>query len=94
MRSRLAFGVSMGIHFDTYLVDEITAVGDASFKEKSERLFAQRLETSAAIMVTHALGQVKRLCDHAAVLEEGQLYYYEDVQEAIEHHQQLMKVDA
>lgn len=36
MKSRLAFGVSMGIHFDTYLVDEITAVGDAAFKEKAK----------------------------------------------------------
>ena len=30
MRARLAFGMSMGIAFDWYLVDEITAVGDAA----------------------------------------------------------------
>ncbi len=35
MISRLAFGVSMGIAFDTYLVDEVTAVGDAVFRQKS-----------------------------------------------------------
>ena len=35
MKARLAFGMSMGIAFDWYLVDEITAVGDAAFKEKS-----------------------------------------------------------
>lgn len=91
MKSRLAFGVSMGIRFDTYLVDEITAVGDASFKAKSEALFAERLRDSGAIMVTHGLGQVKRLCDHAAVLEDGMLHYYNDVQDAIRHHQELMK---
>ncbi len=34
MRSRLAFGVSMAIHFDTYLIDEVTSVGDAAFGEK------------------------------------------------------------
>lgn len=92
MRSRLAFGMSMGIRFDTYLVDEVTAVGDASFKEKSEALFAHRMQQSAAVMVTHALGQVQRLCQHAAVLEDGLLHYYEDVDEAIRHHQELMKV--
>lgn len=91
MKSRLAFGVSMGIQFDTYLVDEVTAVGDAAFKQKSEALFTERLRVSSAIMVTHALGQVKRLCDHAAVLEDGILTYYTDVQEAIYHHQRLMK---
>lgn len=93
MKSRLAFGVSMGIHFDTYLVDEVTAVGDASFREKSERLFSERVKSSGAIMVTHGLGQVKRMCDHAAVLENGILNYYTDVDEAIEHHTALMKID-
>src|SRR5690606_20736137 len=39
MRSRLAFGVSIGIPFDTYLVDEVTSVGDAAFKEKSRIVF-------------------------------------------------------
>lgn len=92
MRSRLAFGVSMGIRFDTYLVDEVTAVGDVSFREKSEALFALRMQKSAAVMVTHALGQVLRLCDHAAVLEAGRLTYYTDVRAAVTHHQELMKV--
>lgn len=91
MRSRLAFGVSMGIHFDTYLVDEVTAVGDAAFREKSERLFAERIKNSGAIMVTHGLGQVKRLCSIAGVLEDGSLSLYDDVDEAIAHHQALMK---
>lgn len=90
MRSRLTFGTSLGIKFDTYLVDEITAVGDAAFKRKSEDLFAQRMETSGAIMVTHALGQVRRLCQHAAVLEDGKLHYYTDVQAALDHHEALL----
>jgi len=91
MKSRLAFGISMGIHFDTYLVDEVTAVGDASFRKKADALFAARVKQSAAIMVTHAIGQVRRLCHHAAVLEDGHLYYYTDVEDAIAHHQALMK---
>jgi len=91
MRSRLAFGASMGIHFDTYLVDEITAVGDADFKEKSEALFRQRLSSSAAIIVTHALGQVKRLCDHVAVLEKGRLRFFEDADDGIAFYQRLIR---
>lgn len=35
MRSKLSFGVSMGIPFDTYLVDEVMSVGDGSFREKA-----------------------------------------------------------
>ena len=91
MKSRLAFGVSMGIRFDTYLVDEVTAVGDASFKKKSEALFSDRLSNSSAVVVTHSMGQVRRLCHHAAVLDKGRLSFYEDIEEAIDVHQQLMK---
>ena len=93
MRSRLAFGVSMGIHFETYLVDEVTAVGDAAFREKSELLFAERITQSGAVMVTHNMAQVKRLCTLAGVLEDGRLSFYDDVDEAIAHHQELMKSD-
>lgn len=89
MRSRLAFAVSMAIPFDTYLVDEVTSVGDAAFKRRSEAVFAERLQNSGAIIVSHALGMVKRLCQEAAVLEEGKLTYYRDVDEAIAHHQAL-----
>ncbi|MDF1872809.1 ABC transporter ATP-binding protein [Vannielia sp.] len=90
MRSRLAFGVSMGIQFDTYLIDEITAVGDASFKAKSEALLRARLKEAGAVFVSHALGQVQRLCDHAVVLDGGHATYYTDVREAVRHHQNMM----
>ena len=91
MRARLAFGVSMGIRFDTYLIDEITAVGDAGFRRKSEALFRDRMEDCSAIMVTHALGQVERLCDYVTVLNEGRLVWFEDVAEGIRFHQELMR---
>ena len=46
MRSKLAFGLSMAIGFDFYLIDEGYAVGDASFRAKSERIFQERKATS------------------------------------------------
>lgn len=88
MKSRLAFGVSIGIPFDTYLVDEVTAVGDASFKKKSRLVFQERLKTSGAVVVTHYMSQVRQLCTAGAVLEDGILTYYDDVEDAIVHHQQ------
>lgn len=91
MRSRLAFGISMGIQFDTYLVDEISAVGDASFRQRSERLFHDRLTGSSAIVVTHSMPQVKRLCSRVALLENGKLDVYDDVDLAIEIHEERMK---
>lgn len=86
MRSRLAFGVSMGIKFDTYLVDEVTSVGDASFQTKSSALFQERMKESGAIVVSHSLPMMRNLCEAGAVLENGKLYYYANIERAIKHY--------
>jgi capsular polysaccharide transport system ATP-binding protein len=91
MRARLAFGVSMGIRFDTYLVDEVTAVGDAAFRAKASAMFQDRMAQAGAIFVSHSMGQVREMCDTGIVLEQGQLHYYDDIHEAIAHHERNMK---
>jgi len=91
MKSRLAFGASMGIPFDTYLVDEVTAVGDANFKRKSRAVFRERMKTASAILVSHEMGQVRQFCDAGIVLEHGRIQYFDDLEEAIALHQDLMK---
>ncbi|MDO8883194.1 MAG: ABC transporter ATP-binding protein [Pseudotabrizicola sp.] len=92
MRSRLAFGLSMGIRFDTYLVDEVTSVGDAGFKVKSEALFMERMSQSGAIVVSHSMEFVKRICNLAIVLENGEIQTYEDVSEGVARHLKNMNV--
>lgn len=94
MRSRLTFGASMGIHFDTYLVDEVTAVGDAVFKQKSRAVFAERMKHSGAILVSHSMNQVRQYCDAGIVLAEGHLEYFDDLEAAIARHHEVMKVSA
>jgi capsular polysaccharide transport system ATP-binding protein len=94
MRSRLGFACSMGIHFDTYLIDEVTAVGDAAFKEKSEAMLLERLKVSGAIYVSHSMGGVRRICDSGVVLENGELSYYGSVGKAIARHERNMKYKA
>ncbi len=92
MKSRLTVGTSMGIAFDTYLIDEVTAVGDAAFKAKSTQLFADRMRNSGALMVSRSIGQVRQMCNAGAVLENGTLIYYDDLEEAIDHHERNMAV--
>ena len=75
MKSRLAFGISIGIPFDTYLVDEVTSVGDANFKNKSRVLFKER---------------IKKFCTAGAVIENGRIDYFDDVRDAIRVHQRNM----
>lgn len=86
MKSRLAFGVSMGLSFDTYLIDEVTAVGDAAFKRKSQTVFLDRMRNAGSVFVSHSIGMVREMCDAGAVLEDGMLHYYDDVGDAITHH--------
>jgi capsular polysaccharide transport system ATP-binding protein len=90
MRSRLAFGVSMGIRFDTYLVDEVTSVGDAAFRVKSSAVFKERMKTAGAFVVSHSMGLVRDLCQAGAVLEKGKMIYYDDIDAAIAHHERNM----
>ena len=93
MKSRLTFGASMGIRFDTYLVDEATAVGDAAFKEKSKIYFADRVKNASAILVSHDMNQVRDFCDAGIILSEGQLQYCEDIDEAVERHLEIVKAE-
>ena len=87
MKSRLAFGISIGIPFDTYLVDEVTSVGDAAFKKKSRLAFLNRMKTAGAVVVTHSMAQMRQLCHSGAVLENGTLTYFDDIEDAIRQHQ-------
>jgi len=91
MRSRLSFGLSMGIAFDTYLVDEVTAVGDAAFRDRSTALFKARMANAGAVVVSHSMGLVRQMCTAGAVLEQGHLTYYEDLDAAIDQHDRNMK---
>lgn len=91
MTARLAFGISMGIKFDTYLVDEVTAVGDTAFRKKSNALFLDRMRHSGAVVVNHSSTVVRELCDCAIVLEGGELSFYDDVEAALAQHEANMR---
>lgn len=91
MRARLAFGLSMAVPFDTYLVDEVAAVGDAAFKKKSNRVFNARMADAGAIVVSHSMRMLRQTCQAGAVLERGRLSYFHDIEEAIEVHEANME---
>jgi capsular polysaccharide transport system ATP-binding protein len=90
MRSRLSFGVSMGIRFDTYLVDEATSVGDAAYTTKSRRVFMERMQNGSAVYVSHSMNKLRQVCTMGAVLDRGRLYVHDDLEEAIAHHESIL----
>ncbi len=93
MRARLNFGMSMGIHFDTYLIDEVTATGDGAFKNKSRKVFEDRMSKSGLVIVSHSKGTMKSLCTSGAVLEKGDITFYDDIDEALEVHERHLRGD-
>ncbi|EFD5174150.1 TPA: ABC transporter ATP-binding protein [Escherichia coli] len=94
MRSRLGFGLSMAFKFDYYIVDEVTAVGDARFKEKCAQLFKERHKESSFLMVSHSLNSLKEFCDVAIVFKNSYIIgYYENVQSSIDEYKMYQALD-
>lgn len=83
MKAKLAFGLSMAIDFDYYLIDEVTAVGDSRFQKKSKEEFAKRKEHSSLLVVSHNANTIRAHCDAAAILDQGRLTFFEDVEAAV-----------
>ena len=82
MRARLAFALSLAVDFDCYLIDEVISVGDAKFHQKCQvELFEKRAHKSM-IIVSHELHNIQKYCDKAAVLQNGKLEIFDDMQEA------------
>jgi capsular polysaccharide transport system ATP-binding protein len=91
MGARLAFGMSMGIAFDWYLVDEITSVGDSRFRRKSLAVFKSKLRDAGLLMVSHNAATIRAYCDCGLVIEGGRAEFYEDVGAAIARHEANMR---
>lgn len=86
MRARLGFAVSMAIEFDCFLIDEVTAVGDARFRERCyEELNVKRADR-AMIIVSHDANYVRENCHKAGVLAGGQLTMFDDMNDAYSYY--------
>ncbi|MFZ2004782.1 MAG: ATP-binding cassette domain-containing protein [Stellaceae bacterium] len=84
MRARLAFGACLAIDFDTYLIDEVTEIGDERFRRKCALAFRERLQRSDIILVTHNSRTIRQYCERGAVLSNGELRLYDNVPIALD----------
>lgn len=83
MRSRLTFAVSMGFEFDYYLIDELTAVGDSRFKQKSSAALKQRKNRSNYLMVSHNVKSLAKDVDMALFVAGGRVALLDDPMDAL-----------
>lgn len=88
MRARLAFAISMAVEFDCFLIDEIVSVGDSRFHEKCHIELFEKRKDRAMILVSHDAGYIRAHCDHAAVLVEGKLHTFDQVDDAFTFYQE------
>src|SRR4030042_4593148 len=83
MQVRLAFSIAININPEILLVDEVMAVGDASFQQKSFSQFQEFKRKGATIVfVSHDLGRVEEFCDRVLVMKNGSPYFIGNPEEA------------
>jgi energy-coupling factor transporter ATP-binding protein EcfA2 len=90
MLVRLGFSLMMEVDADILLIDEVLAVGDAAFQQKSADAFHEMKDTGKTIiLVTHDMGAVEVYCDRAMLLDGGQIAQLGDPGDIGRHYVQL-----
>ena len=92
MFSRLAFAVAMAIEPNILLLDEVLAVGDESFRNKSMQTMRDLLEDAGTIVfVSHSLASVTEFCDRAMWLEKGEVRALGPSEDVVEQYRDDVK---
>ena len=82
MIARLAFSVATVVVPEILIVDEVLAVGDAAFQEKSRRRMMELMSGGTTVLfVSHSLPQIREMCSRVVWLEHGQVQRFGDTQE-------------
>jgi capsular polysaccharide transport system ATP-binding protein len=89
MRARLAFGLSLAIEFDCYMIDEIIMVGDQNFQRKCHHELFEKRGDRTLLMASHSPETIRLFCNRAMILDNGEGTIYDDVDQALEVYDQL-----
>jgi ABC-type polysaccharide/polyol phosphate transport system ATPase subunit len=90
MRARLAFGISMTIDFDCYLIDEVLAVGDARFKERCRIELFEKRRHKAMLIVSHSHRYLKHTCDRFLLFRNGAIEEHDDFEEVYFQYKEML----
>ena len=91
MRSKLMFAMSMAFDFDIYLIDEITAVGDARFRAKSQQALLDKRKRSNYIMVSHNVNDLIKDSDSLLVLGRGDVQLFSDTAQGLAYYKEIVQ---
>jgi len=91
MKSRLSFGLSLYFNFDYLLIDETLSVGDARFRKKSKEALLKKIENCNVLLVSHDMGTLRDICDVGIVVNDGKMYYFDNINSAIDEYMLINK---
>lgn len=92
MKARLQFALSLAFDFDVYISDEITAVGDAAFKKKTSKAFADLVGKSSIIMVSHGEGTLREFCEAGIWIHDGKAYWFDKIADALDAYKSTLSL--
>lgn len=82
MIARLAFSVATVVAPEVLIVDEVLAVGDADFQEKSRRRMMELMSGGTTVLfVSHQIKQIRDMCSRVVWLEHGEVKLFGDTEE-------------
>lgn len=84
MKARVSFAASMACDFNCYLLDEVTATGDAFFVKKARDFLRKKLENKSFIFVSHNVNDIKDICTKFGVIHNKQITFFNNFGEANE----------
>lgn len=92
MRVRLAFSIAAHLEPDILLIDEVLAVGDVKFKQRSLERMKRIAESGTTIVfVSHVISQIREICTRGVLLDNGKVIYDGELEEGIEKYLELNK---
>ncbi len=92
MFARLAFAVSISVEPDILIVDEALSVGDTRFQVKCiDKMTELRDKGTTILFVTHAVEQIKRFCNRAIWIREGQIVRDGEASQIVDLYDNFMK---
>ena len=91
MQVRLAFSIAIKAQGDILVLDEVLAVGDEAFQRKCDEFFSKikKDKTRTVILVTHSMSSVRRYCNRAIMINQGEVASLGSIDEVVEAYTQL-----
>jgi ABC-type polysaccharide/polyol phosphate transport system ATPase subunit len=94
MYGRLAFSVAVNMDPDLLIIDEALSVGDARFRRKSANKMKELCsQDRTVVLVSHALGTIQELADHAIWMDRGQMRMWDDPETVVNAYTEFLEVE-